>query len=227
MRKIALAGLLGLVGAFGPLQAQAQEGSDGSGIAVLGRFGTLGLGLEFGRALSEKWALRFGLNGYSGDVDITESEVDYEAEVELRNAGFTLDWHPTAGAFRVSGGAYYNGAEIGVLARVRSGSVEINDTRYNANEIGSLSGNVTFKRFAPYVGVGFGNVTRKGFSYSVDLGAFYQRTRQVSLAVTCGSVVARCAQLQADVQTEQEQLRDDLDDYRLWPVIQVGFGYVF
>lgn len=222
MRKVILAGLLCAIA----VPAQAQDDDDGTRIALLGRFGTLGLGLEVGRPLAEKWALRFGANAYSGDVDVNESNIDYEASLDLRNAGFTLDWHPTAGAFRVSAGGFYNGAEVSVLARVRSGSVEINNTSYASTEIGSLSGDVTFKRFAPYIGVGFGNVTRKGFAYSIDLGAFYQRTRQVNLAVTCGTT-ARCTQLQSDVRAEQEQLREDLDDYRLWPVIQAGFGYVF
>lgn len=222
MRKLLLVGMLCALA----MPAQAQDNEDDTRIALLGRFGTLGLGLEAGRPLAEKWALRFGANAYSGDVDVNGSNIDYEANFDLRNAGFTVDWHPTSGAFRVSAGGFYNGAEVSVTARVHSGSVEINNTSYASSEIGSLSGDITFKRFAPYIGVGFGNVTRKGFAYSIDLGAFYQRTRQVNLAATCGTTV-RCNQLQADVRAEQTQLREDLDDYRLWPVIQAGFGYVF
>ena len=202
--------------------AQAQDAA----FALLGRFGTLGLGLEVGRGISDKWAVRAGLNGYSTERSVTESNVRYDAEIDLRSAGVTFDWHPTAGAFRLSAGAFYNGTEFSVLGRATGGTFEFNGTTYNASEIASLSGKVTFKKFAPFIAVGFGNVTKRGFSYSVDLGALYQRAPDVELNVSCG-VTAQCSQLTSDVQAEQAQLRSDIKGYRFWPVIQAGFGYVF
>ncbi len=202
--------------------SQAEEGAFG----VLGRFGSLGLGLEVGRSVTDKWAVRLGANGYNVDRTITESNVTYDASVDLRSAGLTFDWHPSAGAFRVSAGAFYNGNEFSVLGRASGGTFEINGRTYNSSDIATLSGKVSFNKFAPYVGVGFGNVTRKGFAYSVDLGALYQSSPKVELRVTCGST-GNCTQLTSDVSAEQSQLQSDLTSYRFWPVIQVGFGYVF
>ncbi len=214
--------ILGVVLCAAAAGAQAGEGA----IALLGRFGTLGLGLEVGRGIADNWAVRAGLNGFSADRSVTQSNVRYDAEIDLRSAGVTFDWHPAAGAFRVSAGAFYNGTQFSVLGRATGGTFDFNGTTYNASEIASLSGKVSFKKFAPFIGVGFGNVTKRGFSYSVDLGALYQRAPEVELNVSCG-VTAQCSQLTRDVQAEQAQLRSDVKDYRFWPVIQAGFGYVF
>lgn len=202
--------------------AQAGQG----GLALLGRFGTLGLGLEVGGGISEHWAIRAGLNGYSVDETLTESNVNYDAEFKLRSAGITVDWHPGGHAFRLSLGAFYNGTNFSVLARPTRGAFEFNGVTYNAAEVGSLSGKIEFNKFAPFLGVGFGNVTKKGFSYSIDLGVLYQQSPKVRLDLTCG-VTAQCAQLTSDAQAERAQLETELEDFRLWPVIQAGFGYVF
>ncbi|MFN0317446.1 MAG: hypothetical protein ACKVQA_20675 [Burkholderiales bacterium] len=200
--------------------------ADQGGLALLGRFGTLGLGLEVGGGLSEQWAIRAGLNGYSVDETLTESNVNYEAELQLRSGGITVDWHPGGHAFRVSLGAFYNGTNFSVLARPTGGTFEFNGVTYNAAEVGSFSGKIEFNKFAPFLGVGFGNVSKKGFSYSIDLGVLYQQSPKVRLDLTCGTT-AQCAQLQSDARAEGAQLESELKDFRFWPVIQAGFGYVF
>lgn len=221
MRSFILAVVLGVTG----LEVMAQEDPDGNA-AILARGGTLGLGLELGRGLSERWALRLSGNTYNYDDTITESNVRYDATLDLRSAGLIADWHPFKGAFRFSWGVMYNGAKFSVLGQPTGGTFELNNTVYNASQIGSLSGRITFKSFAPMFAVGWGNVARKGFAYSVDLGVLYQGNPKVELGVTCGSGVS-CNQLQNDVAAEQAQLQRDLDGYTLWPVIHAGVGWVF
>lgn len=221
MRSIML--VAALVAAVAP--ARAQDESAG-GVAIVGRAGTLGLGLEVGRALSEKWTLRLGANLFSYDRDITESDINYDASLDLRNAGLTLDWHPFSGSFRMSLGAFHNANEFSVRGRPAAGTFDINGTTYTAAQIGELSGKVDFERVAPMLAIGWGNTTRKGFTYSVDIGVLYQRAPRAQLSVTCGSGV-NCGQLQADVAAEQRQLQDDLDGYKFWPVLQLGVGWVF
>lgn len=213
---------IGLVMCMLSLQAGAEDGN----LGVLGRVGTLGLGAEVGRGLGQTWAVRFGVNALSVDRDITESDVTYDASLDLRSAGLTFDWHPAGAFFRLSAGAFYNKNEFSVLGRPTGGSFEINGRTYTAAEIGSLDGKVSFSKFAPYLGIGLGNVARKGFAYSVDVGVLYQKSPKVDLNVRCGNTV-QCTQLTNDVAAERTQLQSDLDSFKFWPVIQIGLGYVF
>jgi len=206
------------------VQVRAED--TGNALSLLARFGTLGVGAEASAALSDRWGLRLGVNGYSTDEHIDETDVSYDAEIDLRNAGLTVDWHPARGAFRVSLGAYYNGTEFGLTGRTKSGTFEINNRTYTSAQIAGFTGRITFNKFAPFLGVGFSNNAKKGFAYSIDLGYLYQRSPKIELNVTCGTGVS-CTQLQADGAAETVQLREDLKDYKYWPVLHVGFGYAF
>jgi hypothetical protein len=64
--------------------------------------------------------------------------------------------------------------------------------------------------------------------FSFDLGVAYQRS-DVSLNVVCGATfpAAECARLQSDVRAQEAQFREDLVDYRLYPILTFGFGYHF
>ena len=92
----------------------------------------------------------------------------------------------------------------------------------------SLSGVVDFDRASPYVGLGFGTMSKSGLRFSFDLGVLYQKPT-AQLAVVCGSGLNafECAQLQADVAAEEVQLNNEIDDYRFYPVVTLGIGWVF
>ena len=197
-------------------------------VGVLLKAGTLGAGLDVSKGISETLALRLQANALSYDEDITESDVEYKAELDLRSAGVLLDWHPFSGVFRVSGGAYWNGNEASATGRPTGGTYEINGTTYASAEIGSLNGQVDFPSVAPYLGLGFGSAPKagSGLSFSFDVGVLYQREPNVALSVACGTT-ARCAQLQSDVAAEAVSLQDELKDFKFYPVVSFGIGYRF
>jgi hypothetical protein len=196
------------------------------GFAVVAKGSTLGFGLDISKAFSERWATRISMNGISFDRDIRETDVEYDADVDLRTVGLLLDWHPGGHAFRISAGVYYNGNEARASARPTGGSFRINGRDYAAAEIASLDGTIDFRAAAPYVGIGFGNAGKRGFKFSIDIGALYQNSPRVDLRVLCGTT-PDCPQLQNDVQAEAARLGDELKDFRWWPVIGAGFGWAF
>jgi hypothetical protein len=200
-------------------------------VGVLLKAGTLGAGLDVSKGISESLALRLQANAFSYEEDITESNVDYNADLELQSAGLLLDWHPFSGVFRVSLGAYWNGNEASAVGRPTGGTYEINGVTYNAADIGSLNGKIDFESVAPYFGIGFASAPKagRGMTFSFDLGVLYQGEPNVGLTAVCGPLVPapQCAQLQSDVAAEQASLQEDLSDYKFHPVVSFGIGYRF
>jgi len=214
-----------LAGAFLFLVASTTAWAD---VGVLLKGGTLGAGLDVTKGLSETLGLRLQANALSYDEDLTESDVDYEADLELKSAGLLLDWHPFSGVFRVSLGAYWNGNEITATGKPSGGTYTLNGVTYSSAEVGSLNGQIDFESFAPYLGIGWASAPKagRGMTFSFDLGVLYQGEPNVALSVACGTT-ARCAQLQSDVAAEQASLQDDVKDYKFHPVVSFGIGYRF
>ena len=200
-------------------------------VGLLLKAGTLGAGLDVSKGISESLALRLQANALTYDRDITESDVDYSADLELKSVGLLLDWHPFSGVFRVSAGAYWNGNEATAVGRSTGGTYEINGVTYPSAAVGSLNGQIDFESVAPYFGIGFGSAPKagRGMTFSFDLGVFYQGEPNVGLTAVCGVGVSAftCTQIQNDVVAEEASLQDDLKDYKFYPVVSFGIGYRF
>lgn len=200
-------------------------------VGVLLKAGTLGAGVDVSKGISESLGLRLQANALNYNRDITESDVDYDADIKLKSAGLLLDWHPFSGTFRVSAGAYWNGNEATATGRPSGGTYTINGVTYNSSDIGSLDGKIDFKSVAPYLGIGFGSAPKagRGMTFSFDLGVLYQREPNVALTAVCGAGLsgAQCTQLQSDVAAEQASLQEDLKDLKFYPVASFGIGYRF
>jgi hypothetical protein len=124
-------------------QAGAQDGR----LAVSGKYGSIGPGMDLTYGWSRDLHARLSLN-YDPDEERTEKDA-------IRAAGsLLLDWHPGGGAFRLSGG----------LALVRTEIAGSSSTGGSSGSNGLTS----------YFGVGWGNPLRRGsrWSFLVDVGAF-------------------------------------------------------
>jgi hypothetical protein len=198
------------------------------GLALTGKGGTTGLGLELTSRLTDTANLRFGVNGYNLYSDRTESGVDYDGRFRLRSASLIGDLFPIQDSiFRLSAGVFYNDNRLDMTAKPRGGSTyEINGTIYPAATIGTLTGQLTFKKGAPYLGVGWGNAFAKpyGWNFVLDVGAMYQSRPKFRL--TTDSTVCNAA-CQADIAAEQADAEADLRSFRWYPVVTAGAAYRF
>lgn len=193
------------------------------------KVGTLGLGLDISRSISDKLNIRLNVNGATYSTTETEEGIEYEFDMDLITAGLLLDYYPMGNEFRVSAGAYYNGNEFALTGQLAN-AVTIGNNTYQPGEVGSLTGTVDFDEFAPYIGIGWGNSTKQaGWSFSVDVGVMYHGEPNVDLVATCGAALATttCAELNTNVDREEAQLLDELSDYKLYPVVSVGVTYTF
>lgn len=201
-----------------------------SDVALTGKAGTLGFGLELTTRVGLTTNLRFGAGAYNWYADTRESGVDYDARWQTRTASAIGDIFPIPGSiFRLSAGLFYNDNRLDMTAEPDSGNTyELNGTRYTAAQIGTLKGRLTFNKTAPYLGVGWGSPFAKsgGWGFMLDVGAMYQGKPKLSLT-SDSALCASSAACQADLAAEQRDAERDLRSYRWYPVVNAGAVYRF
>jgi len=193
------------------------------------RAGTLGGGIELAHAFTETFGVRLSANGLKYDTTETYDDVEYDAKLKLATGQLLFDWFPFSNNFRFSLGGVYNGNKLTLDGKPSGGTYTINGNTYNASDIGTLNGNVDFRKFAPYVGLGYGRPVGKGLLLTADLGVMFQGSARSTLTATCGPTASAsdCAQLQSDIATQQAELDDDMHKYQYYPVLSIGLAYVF
>lgn len=220
-RKFGLQLVIGMMLLILPIQAQAVVG-----VGVTAKAGTTGLGGDVTVPLISNWLnLRGGYNFLTWRPSITQSGIDYKADLDFETIPILLDLHPFHGNFRITGGVFINNHEMDLSSTVDASTVgnggSAGVARLNANASWS-------KDFAPYLGIGFGNAADDNtldlpvaVGFSLDIGAFYQGSPNVTLTDSSGAVNA------ADLEAERRQLEDDLSGFKFYPVVTVGIHIRF
>lgn len=223
MHLKSLSKALVLAGLCGASLAHAELG-------IYAKGGTFGLGGGIGYGFNDMFTARIGYTAFDYDLDIDTDDVNYDGEAKVGGGEAVLDWHPFRGTFRITAGLIANRNKIDVDAKT-SQPVTVNGTTYTPSQIGSLEGTVDFKSTAPYLGIGWGNVAGKdgNFHFIADIGVVFQGSPDVKLRGTCGSALnaSQCNTLQSNVRAEEDDLNDEVSDYKHWPVINFGVGYRF
>ena len=208
----------------------AAVGANAHAQALSARAGTNGLGAEVGVGFAPMLGLRAQLASGSYERDEVQSNINYAGKLKLSNGALLLDLHPFTGAFRLSTGLVYNNNQLDATGRGDSGSIEINGISYPASSVGTLQATVRWDKASPYLGFGWGTRPQGsgGIFLSADLGAFYQKPT-ASLTGQCGPSLPTfaCDQLQSDIRAEERQFQDEVNKYKLYPVLNVGVGYRF
>ena len=205
-------------------------------VALGGKVGSLGLGLELTVGLSPQWNARLGANGFNYTDDRRRAgHLEYDATAKLRTATALLDWHPGGSGFRLSGGLVYNDTRIDGSSLVpASGNYDIGGVMVPVSLVGTLDGRIDFDRVVPYAGVGWGNAVAPGrkVGFFLDAGVIFQGKGKVTLTpnIPAGSPLndptAR-AVLDILLRQEENDIQKDVADYTLYPVVSIGLTYRF
>ncbi len=211
-----------------PAAVAAQEAlpaDKGLGVAVGLTAGTLGIGPEVGFRISDHLGIRgnasfLGINGnYESD------DLEYDGKIKLKSFGAMLDVYPMGGHFRISGGARINKSYVRLDA-MPSQDVEIGDDVYTPAQIGILKGRAEVKNFAPALTLGWSGKNRKGFMFGFDAGVLFQGTIRVREFTATGGLAGDAA-FTANLERERISLQDDVNDYKVYPILQLSVGYRF
>ena len=206
----------------GSIDVSAQEGK----FAIGAKAGTLGFGAEIIGDLHPKVNVRASGNFFPYSYDSTESGVRYNIDLKLRSGLIALDFHPTGGGIRLSGGLLINGNQLDMDADVGTQTFSIGDQTYTVDKVGTLKGKVDFKSIAPFFGIGFGNAVGEGkrIGFNLELGIALQGSPTVDLDATGGLLASDTAFL-AELAQEERQLEDDISFFDMYPVIAIGITF--
>jgi hypothetical protein len=211
-----------------PSMVQAEEDYH-LGFRIAPRISTLGGGLEVAKGLTPWLGLRGGVNYFTYSYDSEESGNQYELELELKSFGLFVDLHPFKQAFRITGGFLINGNEITGNAKLASGETfELDGKDYSlAGDAASMA--LTYDTFAPYAGIGwdttFGDHDNWGFTF--DIGVVFSGSPDLAINANVDSTDPNSGTFEEAKKKEVDELKEDLNDYELWPVISAGIVYQF
>ncbi|WP_449258317.1 hypothetical protein [Chlorobium limicola] len=189
---------------------------------------SLGAGIEGILGITSDLNLRISANAFSYGATTYKSGNSIAYDLNLLSFPVLLDWFPLGddSGFRVSSGVIINNNEYKANAEPAD-SYDIGGVDYTAAEVGSLNGGVTFGSLAPYVGIGWGNpfTTESRLSFSFDLGIAFEGDPEVSM--TASGPIASDPTFQANLQRETDDIKDEIEAFKYYPVVSVGIAYRF
>ena len=211
-----------LVGCIGFLSYSGAVADQNLWLGV--KAGTLGAGVEASWRPIPWLDVRVGLNQFDYDDRGTESGINYDAELSLDNYYGTANFRFPLSPMRFTAGAYNNGNELTLTSR-DAGTLEIGSTVYPGAAVGTLTSVASFDSLAPYTGIGFDFDLFDKVGLSLDLGVLWQGEPDVTLSAD--GVLASDPNFQQSLDAERDQLEAELESYKVWPVLSLGFNYQF
>lgn len=201
------------------------------GMALGVKAGTTGVGGELTFGINKWFNVRGGYNWFTTDANLKVDDVKYKADIELDTISLLLDVHPFGGVFRITGGAYWHqDGEAELKATPHKAWTKIGDHHYEPATIGTISGRATVDDdMVPYLGLGWGNSVDEEnvLTLSLDLGVMFQSYTVSPLRATGSGMTASDGRFRADLVKERKSIQDDLDDWKIYPVVALSLAYHF
>ncbi|TGG94506.1 MAG: hypothetical protein ERJ67_02545 [Aphanocapsa feldmannii 277cV] len=236
-------------------QEKSPESSRQGSLQLGTHASTLGLGVLGGYDFSKVFSARALVNHYDFDYDLEESDNKYKGDLKLSSFGLLLDARPFRNGWKISGGALINNNDFSASTSGTVGvDIDINGQNYSSDLNGNLDANIDFDEIAPYLGIGWNSRQGKsGLSFFWDAGVLFHGAPKLqasgSLASNdfgyncnfdinengtatltgnnCDALQAQYETLKEDLENEHESLQDELDKFKIYPVISLGISYRF
>ena len=196
-------------------------------LSISGSIGTTGGTVEAKVKVTPIIAIRGGYNYFQYEADDTYDDIAYRGDLDLSTAGAFVDVHPFGNAFMLTGGAYLGEKTLNLFAAPTT-NVEIGNQTFTPAQVGTLNMQGDLEDTAPFVGLGWDSSfdTARGFSFRFIAGAMLTGSPQIDLTST-GGTLSNDANFQTQLANEEQNLQDDIDDYEIYPVVQVGVNWTF
>lgn len=195
-------------------------------IALGAKLGTLGPGLEATIGVFDWLNVRGNVQFLPIKLNQTINDIDYSAGFKFLSFGALADFHPRGSQFRLSAGALISKNRL-ELDGTPNSPVHVGDKLYTQEEVGTLTGDLDFRAFAPYLGIGFGNAIGPvtGWNFSFDLGVMFQGAPNVGLTST--GTMAGTPEFEANLKKEAVEIEDETSFLQFYPVLMFGISRQF
>jgi len=190
--------------------------------------GTTGIGGSLWFTASDRFTITLGYGALDVDEDYSTDEADYTGTAKLANGHAFLNWHPFKGGFHLTGGAILADDKFDAVAMPAAGATyEFDGVQYPASAVGNLTANVLIADdIVPYAGLGWSTSPRKeGLGFFLDLGVMFSGS--VTTELTADGPLASDPTFQQNLEQERQDLQDELDQYKIFPVVRLGLLYRF
>lgn len=203
-----------------------KSASDNKRFAMGVSGGLRGLGFDATLKLTDKLNLRGTYTSYEFDETYEEDGIDYDGELELSTTGLMLDFYPFSGSFRFSVGYLNNGSELTAFAEASNGFIDINGVSYDISDEWVQS-DLEWDSSTPYVGIGFGNPLGKGSNWTLSLDVGVMLTDEPTATLTASENLTLIPGFNENLEAEEASLNEDLGEFDMFPVFQLGLHYAF
>ena len=192
--------------------------------AVSAEVGTLGYGANVAWGVNDTTELVAGWAG--GDVadlvgdDVDVNDVDYDVEMDMSNPYLGVNLRPAANWFTVGAGVIVPDVDIEVKSNPDGDGVyKINGNEYQAEEVGSLEGEMEYRnKLAPYGTIGFRPNINDNWGVYGEIGAAYMGEVDATVRSTAGN---------DDIARDAEQDLEEEDYLEWYPIAKLGLTYRF
>lgn len=182
--------------------------------------GTQGFGIaaryQFFPMLAARLGGSFGKVRVDEGIEFDNLSSDNRLKAEVANLHLWAEFSPLSWLRLNAGMGYFFKLKADALT-VPNESVTQDGITLEPGEIGTLTTEVSYKEFAPYIGLGFGRGLPKGrFNVHFDLGTYYLSSPHVTMTGT---------EYLADNSHNGPILERNMKDYRWLPVLQLNLSF--
>jgi hypothetical protein len=225
--RITLAAALAVAFIATPAVAQDKTSSVGVGVTA----GTLGIGPEV-NFRTDNFGVRGSATFFSYGRDVESDGIQYAGDLKLRSFGGSLDFYPGGGNFRASAGLRVGKNRVELNAQpAATTSVQVGDVTYTGTQIGTLSGEIRPKKVAPTLTIGYGSGVGSGLYFGIDAGAMFQGSPKVRRLTATGPLATDTTTAGQNFRTqlanEAREIENDIDNFKIYPILQLALGYRF
>lgn len=211
----------------------------------------LGVRFDFATTKPIKSLINDGIDSVVGDgIDIGDSLTVSDAKIDAKHYAAMVDFYPFGdtwllGGWRLTGG-YYMGemsasaSVSGTFSELDGGTYEFelagNQYRYMGNAVrGTAEFDWDYR--GPYVGTGFDVGLFSGFKIYLDAGVvFTNRAAELNLDIPTDNlqqfngtdwIAVDVSQLDMVIDKTLADAQSELDDFKFYPMVKLGFMYRF
>jgi hypothetical protein len=191
--------------------------------------GTTGVGGDISLRFSDHWGMNIGHQQWNYDTTYEDTDLTYDSELNLDNTSITAEFYPTGNRFFISAGLIRPDNFLDVTAVPNGGQYEFNGNSYDSSDVESISGYAGLgDDISPYVGIGFKSSNKKGLGFFSEIGVYkLDASANLNASYSATADPAMRAQLDQDLQKEENELKDSIDKFGLYPVAKMGIQYTF
>ena len=146
--------------------------------SISAEVGSLGYGANVGFSVNDKVELQAGWAGgdaaelFGNDFDV--NDINYELDTDFSNPYMGVQLRPAGNWFTMGAGIIVPDNDLDVTANANGSTYKIDGVSYDANQVGTLSGNIEHRnKLAPYLTVGFRPNITNNFGVFGEIGAAY------------------------------------------------------